>query len=157
MIAYQTKVVIPTCPTSPHPLEQPCESTQLPARPQSEAEITVVGQNPQIPFLVSTLQSKPGFAVRGWPGSPSAKPHVVMSVTCLFSMKRSTEELESDFAKRQTGWKLRGVAVTRSGRFINIERTMKAKRDEDEKDIVIRTNRINLCTRRYRRNRRNEK
>jgi hypothetical protein len=60
----------------PHPEVQACESTQFPARPQSVAEITVVGQNPHRAFSVSTLQSKPGCAVRGWFGSPDLYPHV---------------------------------------------------------------------------------
>lgn len=73
---HHVKVVILGFPKMPHPDVQECESTQFPARPQSVAEITVVGQKPHTAFWVSILQSKLNCAVRGWFGSPFLKPHV---------------------------------------------------------------------------------
>lgn len=73
---YQVKVVRVGLLNIPHPDKQSNESTQVPARPQSEAEMTVVGQKPHSAFCVSILQSKPDCAVRGCFGSPELNPHV---------------------------------------------------------------------------------
>jgi hypothetical protein len=53
------------------------ESTQFPARPQSVAEMTVVGQKPHNPLIVSVLHSKPDSAVRGLFGLPVSKSQVL--------------------------------------------------------------------------------
>lgn len=57
----------------PQPLEHECRSTQFPARPQSEANNTVVGQKPQRLRSRSTRHSKPPLAVRSLVGSPDEK------------------------------------------------------------------------------------
>ena len=67
--AYQMKVV-KGASVSPQPDLQSKLSKQLPARPQSEAAITVVGQNPQRRFSRSTRQSNPPLAVRTLLTSP---------------------------------------------------------------------------------------
>jgi len=69
---------------NPQPLEQAWLSTQLPANPQSRAEITVVGQKPQRLFARSTRQSKPEFAVRGFVMSPSRYTVAITVVTISF-------------------------------------------------------------------------
>lgn len=69
---HHVNVVTSVLSKAPQPFLQLCASTQLPAKPQSLAAMTVVGQNPHIPLIVSTLQAKPEFAVRGRFGSPSA-------------------------------------------------------------------------------------
>ena len=66
---YQVNMVRPLF-VLPQPERQSKASTHFPARPQSEALMTVVGQNPQRPFAVSTRQSKPGSAVRMIVGFP---------------------------------------------------------------------------------------
>lgn len=78
--AYHVNVVIVGFRPIPHPLEQACLSIQLPARPQSVAAITVVGQKPQSPCSVSTRQLNPESAVRDLEGSPSKNPQVVRAV-----------------------------------------------------------------------------
>ena len=83
--AYQVKVVTAGLLEMPQPLEQALESTHAPARPQSVAAMTVVGQNPQIPCEVSIRQSNPESAVLGLLGSPFRKPHVDSSVVILLS------------------------------------------------------------------------
>jgi len=65
MSTYQLKVVMSGLFNIPHPLEHLWLSLQFPASPQSDAEITVAGQNPHRAFLVSTRQSQPASAVRG--------------------------------------------------------------------------------------------
>lgn len=67
---YHVNVVSPGIPVFPHPLEHVKLSMQFPASPQSDARMTVVGQNPHRAFAVSYRQLKPGFAVRGFVGSP---------------------------------------------------------------------------------------
>ena len=59
------KVVTLGSSEMPHPESQACASTQPPTSPQSLTARTVVGQKPHMAFFVSTLQSKPGFAVLG--------------------------------------------------------------------------------------------
>jgi hypothetical protein len=68
---YHVKVVKPG--PLPQPLEHKCRSTQFPARPQSEANSTVVGQKPQRLRSRSTRHSKPPLAVRSLVGSPDEK------------------------------------------------------------------------------------
>lgn len=68
---YHVKVVKPG--PLPQPLEHECRSTQFPARPQSEANSTVVGQKPQRLRSRSTRHSKPPLAVRSLVGSPEEK------------------------------------------------------------------------------------
>lgn len=70
-VTHQVKVVMPAIPVLPQPDLQFCESTQLPASPQSLAEMTVVGQNPQSPRSMSSRQPNPGSAVLDFSGSPS--------------------------------------------------------------------------------------
>lgn len=55
---HQVKVVMVDTPErKPQPSEQLPVSIQYPAKPQSDAEITVVGQKPQSALTVSTRQS----------------------------------------------------------------------------------------------------
>jgi hypothetical protein len=71
-------------PRIPHPDVQEKVSTQQPARPQSVAEMTVVGQKPNKLFSVSNRQSYPDCAVRGCVGSPVLNPQVdSCCVICL--------------------------------------------------------------------------
>jgi hypothetical protein len=61
--AYHVKVVMSTLSfNGPHPSVQSSLSTQNPARPQSQALMTVVGQKPQIPFCATPRLSKPQVA-----------------------------------------------------------------------------------------------
>lgn len=76
-------------PVCPHPLEHDAWSTQLPAKPQSVAAITVTGQKPQRPFIVSTRQSKPGSAVRILLGSPFWNPQVDIRVWISARLSKS--------------------------------------------------------------------
>lgn len=54
-------------------MEHECRSTQFPAKPQSEANSTVVGQKPQRLRSRSTRHSKPPLAVRSLVASPDEK------------------------------------------------------------------------------------
>jgi hypothetical protein len=60
----------------PHPVLHGPLSKQYAPNPQSVSATTVTGQNPQIPFNVSTRQLKPFGAIQGFDGSPLRKPQV---------------------------------------------------------------------------------
>jgi hypothetical protein len=64
----------------PQPVLQGPASKQKAPRPQAVAEITVVGQNPQMPCCVSTRQLNPSGAIYGCDGSPLRKPQVDSAV-----------------------------------------------------------------------------
>lgn len=84
-VTNQVKVV-KGASVNPHPFEQLKLSTQLPARPQSVNEMTVLGQDPQRPFRTSTRQPNPELAVLTLEGSPVKKmveKLVTRTVPCL--------------------------------------------------------------------------